>query len=83
MADFRHTIAVDRIGMIRTHARACGVSSEYYMVRVPYVISANEACEILTELNEDQRRFVTEDVTPEEYKVEAGLALPSLFDRSR
>lgn len=83
MQPYRHTIAVDRMQMVRTHARACSQSREYVIVAVPFKVENGDVIEDLRELTEDQRRFVVEDVTPAEYAVEHGLQKAQEIDRSR
>lgn len=81
---FIHTIAVDRMAMVRTHARACSQSRDYLVVAVPYSLdAAGNVIEDLTQLSAEERRFVVEDVTPAEYEVETGQRRAGEIDRSR
>lgn len=82
---FRQTIARDLIAMEATYARACTVSREYMIVKVP--IGAYNIKEYISVLDtskctQEQIRFICNNVTPREYDAANGVTLPEV-DRSR
>jgi hypothetical protein len=81
----QQNIARDLIGMTATYMRACTVSREYSIVKVPithYDVDSDQMTLDLSKHSEDERRFVLENITPREFDAMNGAKLPPV-DRSR
>jgi hypothetical protein len=84
--NFRRTQSFDRLLGEMTFARACHASRNYVVIKVPYSGGDPRTSEIvldLSGLDEDQKRFVLEDITPDEYRVSIGEQEAVELDRSR
>lgn len=75
----RQFVSTNAVQGHRTYSRACQASRDFILVRVPF--DPSSGVEALSGLDEDQRRFVTENVTPAEHAL-GDLPAPAI-DRSR
>jgi hypothetical protein len=84
MSQFRQIQAIDRKGGEITYGRACSASRAYVIVRVPIaILGGGKIVEDHTRLTPAEKRFVTENVTPQEHLVAIGEVEPVTIDRSR